>query len=201
MFVSDPCTRTLIIIKGTAHAEPAPQGNKQVVFKVHGIEEKVEMNCPKDYSKYFTSDMAEIDLATFTLIVTMSSGFGYAIGEIPAGVHLNHPYRVGMEPALAQYMHGVRLCNDPTCTIVSDRKKSGTKPPAIQNTLRDSGIFSTSVPVFSDDEISKFVAVCDAVARVKDKSVSVSRQLPSGLGHAREVNVQNSQSARKEGPG
>ena len=95
--------------------------------------------------------------------------------EIPAGVHLNHCYRAGKEPVLSQFMHGVRLCNESTFTIVSDRKKSDTKPSTIQNTLHDSGIFNTSAraPVFSDDEISTFVAVFDAVARVKGKSAGM----------------------------
>jgi len=97
----------------------------------------------------------------------------YAIGEIPAGVHLDYFYKVEKEPVLAQFMHGVRLCNEPTFTIVSDRKKSGTKPSTIQNTLHDSGIFNTSAPVFSDDEISTFVAVFDAVARVEGKGAGM----------------------------
>ena len=52
------------------------------------------MNCNKDYAKYPTSkkSTSKYVLATFTLIVTMNSrsGFGYAMGEIPAGVHLDY---------------------------------------------------------------------------------------------------------------
>ena len=166
-FVSGPCT----LIEGTSES----QDGNQVVFNVHNIEEEGEMDCKEDYAKCSTNEMSEIVLATFTLIVTMNSGFGYAIlmGEIPAGVHLDYFHRVGKEPALAQYMHGVRLCNESTFTIVSDRKKSGTKPSTIQNTLHDSEIFNTSAPVFSGDEISTFVAVFDAVARVEGTSAGM----------------------------
>ena len=59
--------------------------------------------------------------------ITMNSGFGYAMGEIPAGVQLDYFCRVGKEPVEAQYMHGVQLCNESTFTIVSDRKKSCTR--------------------------------------------------------------------------
>ena len=114
--VSGPCT----LIEGASES----QGGKQVVFNVHNIETKGEMNCSNDYAKYSTNKMAKKVLATFTLIVTMNSGFGYAMGEIPAGVQLDYFHRVEKDPVLAQYMHGVRLCNQPTFTIVSDRKLS-----------------------------------------------------------------------------
>ena len=88
-FVSGPCA----LIEGT----PEPQGGKQVVFNVHNIEEKGEMNCTcsysNDYAKYSTNKMAEMALAAFPLIVTMNSGFGYAIGEIPAGHYATSPSR------------------------------------------------------------------------------------------------------------
>ena len=50
--VSGPCT----LIEGTSES----QGGKQVVFNVHNIEKKGEMNCSDDYAKYSTSKMAEM---------------------------------------------------------------------------------------------------------------------------------------------
>ena len=52
-FVSGPCR----LIKGMHTAES--EGNRQVVFKVHGIEEKGEINCKEGYSMYSTNEMAE----------------------------------------------------------------------------------------------------------------------------------------------
>ena len=54
--VSGPCT----LIEGTSTSES--QGGKQVlvVFNVHNIEKKGEMNCSDDYAKYSTSKMAEM---------------------------------------------------------------------------------------------------------------------------------------------
>ena len=166
-FASGPCT----LNEGTSESQDV----KQVVFNQINIEEKGEMNCKQDYAKYQTpkKSTSKYALATFTLLVTMNSGFGYAMGEILAGVHLDYFCRVGKKPVLAQYMHGVPLCNESTFTIVSDRKKSDTVPSAIQNTLHNSGIYNTSAPVFSDDEISKFVAVFDAQARVAGKSAGM----------------------------
>jgi len=57
------------------------------------------------------------------------------------------------------------------------RRVTGTNYEAFHDSehpaLHDSGIFNTSTPVFSDDEMSTFVAVFDAVARVKGKSAGM----------------------------
>ena len=123
------------------------------------------MDCKKDYAKYPASKYSngKCVLATSTLVVTMNSGFGYAIGEIPAGVHLEYFDTDKKDSALVQWMHGVPLRNESTFTIVSDRKKSDTVPPEvlIMSTLHNSGIYNTSAPQFSNDEISTFVAVFD----------------------------------------
>ena len=126
-FALGPCTLELIniaLIELEGTSESGSQDGKQVVFDVHNIAKKGEMNCSNDYAKYSTNKMAEMVLATFTLqlIVTMNSGFGYAMGtgEFPAGVQKAR--------VLAQYMHGARLCNGPASVIVFDRKMSCTKP-------------------------------------------------------------------------
>ena len=49
-FASGPCR----LIEGTSES----QDSKQVVFNVHNIETKGEMNCSKDYAKYSTNAMA-----------------------------------------------------------------------------------------------------------------------------------------------
>ena len=72
-----------------------------------------------------------------------------------------------------QWMHGVPLCSKSTFTIVSDRKKSDTVPPEILSTLHNSGIYNTSAPQFSSDEISTFVAFFDAQARIAGKSAGM----------------------------
>ena len=91
-FASGACT----LIEGTSES----QHGKQVVFNMHNIEAKGEMDCSGDYAKYSTNKMAEMALAAFALIATMNSGFGYAMGEIPAGVQLDYFYRVEKEPVL-----------------------------------------------------------------------------------------------------
>ena len=83
------------------------------------------MDCQKDDATYSTSkySTSKYVLATLTLVVTMSCGFGYAIGEIPAGVHLEHFHRDKKDSALVQWMHGVPLCSKSRFTIVSDRRR------------------------------------------------------------------------------
>ena len=103
----------------------------------------------------------------------MNSGFGYAMGEIPAGVHLEYFDKDKKDSVLVQWMHGVPLCNESTFTIVSDRKKSDAVPPEILSTLHNSGIYNTSAPQFSNGEISHFVAVFDAQARIAGKSAGM----------------------------
>ena len=78
------------------------------MFKLHDTTVHDAMNCRADHSTYFPKEMGKKVLATFefTLLVTMNSGFGYAMGEIPAGVHLSHFYRVRKGPVLAEFMHG-----------------------------------------------------------------------------------------------
>ena len=129
------------------------------------------MKCRKDYSSYFTKGFAKKALASCTLLVTMGCGFGHAMGEIPAGVHLEHFDGDKKDSVLVrmQWMNGVPLCSKSIFTIVSDRKKSDTAPPEILNTLHDSGIYNTSAPQFSKVDIGRFVAVFDAQARVAGK--------------------------------
>ena len=70
-FASGSCT----LIEGTSES----QNGKQVVFSRVNIEKKGEMDCRKDYAKYPASKYStwKCVLATFTLVVTMNSGFGY----------------------------------------------------------------------------------------------------------------------------
>ena len=103
----------------------------------------------------------------------MCCGFGYAIGEIPAGVHLEYFDTDKKGSVLVQWMHGVPLCSESTFAIVSDRKGSATVPPEILSTLHSSGIYNTSAPQFSNDEISTFVAVFDAQARIAGKGAGM----------------------------
>ena len=161
------------------------------MFKLHDTTEHGAMNCRNDYSTYFTKATGKKVLAAFALLVTVESGFGYAMAEILAGVHLEHFYRPGKDPVLAQFMHGVPLCCEATFTIVSDRKKSTTVPPTIRNpcaTLKS----STWALLYS--------AMMALAIPLQSFSwhVSVSRRMSSALCHAHEV--QNFQSAIKEGP-
>ena len=105
----------------------------------------------------------------------MNSGFGYAMGEIPAGVHLEYFDTDKKDSVLVQWMHGVPLCNESTFTIVSDRKKtrSDTVPAEILSTLHNSVIYNTGAPQFSNGEISTFVGVFDAQARITGKSAGM----------------------------
>ena len=93
------------------------------------------MGCRDGCSKCSTNGMAEKSLETLAFIVTVNSGtgFGYAMGQIPAGVHLDYFCRVGKEPVLSQFMHVAPLCSESTSAIVSDRKESDTNPSTIQN--------------------------------------------------------------------
>ena len=70
-FVSEPCT----LIDGTCES----QDGKQVVFNVHSIEEKGEMDCSKDYAKYSTNEMAEMALATWFPQSFLSASLGGCI--------------------------------------------------------------------------------------------------------------------------
>ena len=98
------------------------------MFSQVNTEKEGEMNCKKDHAEYSTPKYSTTKyvLATLTLVVTMCGGlkFGYAIGEIPAGlgVHLEHFDRDKKGAALVQWMHalhGVPLCSKSTFTIVS----------------------------------------------------------------------------------
>ena len=75
--VSGSCT----LIEGSSES----QDDKQVVFSQVNIEKKGKMNCSNYYAKYPTSkdSTSKYALAAFTLVVTMNSGFGYAMGENP----------------------------------------------------------------------------------------------------------------------
>ena len=84
---------------GTAESQDGKQLQAVRVFKQHSIKEKGAMNCSKDYSKYSANGMAARVLAAFTLIVTMNSGFGYAVGEIPAGRCPFQPFLQGWKGA------------------------------------------------------------------------------------------------------
>ena len=95
VFVSGPCA----LIKGTAE----PQGNKQVVFKVVGIAKEGQMDCRKGHSKYSGNVTGMGVLPAFALAVTVCCGFGYAIGEIQAGVHLEHFDRDKKDSVLVQW--------------------------------------------------------------------------------------------------
>ena len=62
------------------------------MFSQVNIEKKGEMNCWKDYTTYPTLkySTSKYVLMALTLVITMCCGFGYAMGEILAGVHLEH---------------------------------------------------------------------------------------------------------------
>ena len=104
-------------------------GEKHVKFDVFDITGNGQMDCSADYpnSKYTTeTPKGNFLLATLTLqlIVTVGLGYGYAMGDTPAGVHLTDFVAPKRKLVLTQWMHRAELCKKPAFTIVPDRLKS-----------------------------------------------------------------------------